>query len=294
MTKRYIQRLIPCPAWSNLILKPTWNQRGIQCQSSVYLFIVIINSLSSMSDSKQTVSELSTLTEDELKFKKLVLEVSMLQNQLDGFTPPRLNILQRLYKYLQKNVGQIVAIALLLSSFVTPVWKFVSSQRQQQMITVNNSILQIMDTTKITKKQLMEVSAQDPKIVAPILLDQFNKRNIDPDRAIQIYKWMYDVNKDLVHESLFDHVFFFFADDNKDVLEDELCSNAIKQFQKDYDRRDLKVTLGYIDMIFDFGLHEKKDFKNALNVLLAKCASKESKHQHLCDYLTSKISVSNP
>ncbi len=84
------------------------------------------------------------LTIRDLKRKKLVLEIALLQKQTVEEPPRRLNVLERMAKYLERNIGQIVTIGGLIAAVITPVWSYVSSQRQAKLVQVNSHILSIM------------------------------------------------------------------------------------------------------------------------------------------------------
>lgn len=225
------------------------------------------------------------LTTRDLKKKKLLLEVSLLQKQVAGEAPPKLKFWERISRYLQQNLGQIATIITLLGFFITPVWSYVSSQRQEKLIRINSDILQIVlaEDTTITNKDLMTISTQDPQVVAPILLDQLNKNRMSHKKAERIYKRMYEVNKDLTRYSLLDKILFLFMPDNQRVLERELSLNATRQFRKSFSPEAAKIAETYVNIIASLDLEEKKAFVAALDELTIKC-QQDTAYRHLCKY----------
>jgi hypothetical protein len=220
-----------------------------------------------------------------LKLKKLRLEIEALEKSL---SPDKATVWQKLNHYFQKNLGQISALIILFASFVTPVLNYISNQRQQQLVQVNSTVLEILldslGTNYISPANLLQISTQDPQVVAPLILDQLNKDIVHPEKAMKIYKRMYDVNQNLVKYTWTDRILFLFIDDNKTILEEELAKNATAQFGRELGERTVDIMKAYIDIIMELNLQDKSDFKKAFNVIETKCHINEE-YKSLCDYI---------
>lgn len=222
------------------------------------------------------------LSREEWELKKLELEVKKLQNET---SPTRYTIWERLNKYLQRNVGQIAAVIVLLGSIITPVLNYVSVQRQQHLVQINGNILRlIVDTVNINNADLIEIATQDPKIVAPILLDLLNKKEVNHNRIETIFIRLYQINKDLTRYSFFDKTLFFLMDNNQEILENELKLNALKQFEGSYDPNVAKT---YIKLMVTLNLDTTKKFMPIVNLLKEKSKS-DPRYESLLKYYDLK------
>ncbi len=134
----------------------------------------------------------------------------------------------------------------------------------------------------------MTISTQDPEAVAPVLLDQLNRGKISPEDATEIFKRMYEVNKDLARYSVWDKILFAFVPDNQHMLEHELYLNAKRQLGKKYSNEAAKVSETYVNIILDLDLENKKAFRELMDLVTQKCG-KDSAYQHLCDYRDERL-----
>jgi hypothetical protein len=236
--------------------------------------------------------DFKSLTKEDLELKKIKLDVNLLQKQIED---AKEGLFEKVSNYLQRKVGPLFAIAVLIWGFIGPVLNFVADAKKSQLININKSILQLLDKTDTVPKfsKLMEVSIQDPNIVAPFLLARLNESNIDTGTIRKVYRIMYSVNSNKFDRSFWDRATFFFVKDNKGVIEDELRINAENQFNRPIpaaskDQKKLFfIWETYIDIIYDLKLEKDKDFIKTLNILQQKCSANPKEYGFICVYINS-------
>jgi hypothetical protein len=232
---------------------------------------------------KLTQEQLEALDEDLLLKKKLALEIQSLQDQL---TKPHPGFLEQVRNVLQKYLGQIVAISVLIGGVVTPVTSYVSQQRKDHLRQTNSKVLSVLDSVTVSSEALlMSICTEDPYVAAPLLLYHLNNDATSAYLMKKIYVKMYSVNKELTDYTWQDKILLFFVKDNISILKAELIKNACNQFSLSppFDDKTRKIMVAYVNLIFELGLNNERDFKNALDILSSKCNQKD--YRYICGYI---------
>jgi hypothetical protein len=264
---------------------------------------------------KDDINNLDHLSKEELELKKLRMEIRLLQPQVDDIK--KIKLPTKIFNYVQKNLTQISGIIILIVGIVAPFWGYIDNERKSELVKVNNSILQLVDpkwsdpekTDSLQKKKsdslqkkILEVSLDDPKIVAPFLLGQLNdldESNININIVNNVFERMYTLNKQKVNRSFSDRIIFIFFDDNKEILEDELWSNANSEFnlpfKNDSENADsLKVNGNlriiwntYLTLIKKLALDKNKRFIKLTDQLWSNCNSSKKNKDLLSNVIYS-------
>jgi hypothetical protein len=230
-------------------------------------------------------NEFKSLSKEELELRKLQNEVIILQKQIDDANPDKINTIQKCWEFIKKNMAQISAVIVLIGTIYNPIINYIASQHKAQQINVGNNLWKILDTPITNDKKLLEISTQDPAILAPIVLGLLNDSSINLITAKNLYVRMYD-NTDFYNQSVYDKFLSLFIKDNKSILEEELCRNAKKVFNYDISNSDslLNIITTYIDIIFQLRFQNKSEFIELFEILKSKCNSC-SASKSICKYL---------
>lgn len=223
--------------------------------------------------------DFNSLSKEDLEMKKLRMEVSILQKQYDEVK--RVGFFTRVSNYLQKNVGQILAILVLFGGFATPVLNYLNEFKKSQASILNNDILRIFqkadsDTIYIRSKAMVrDLSLQDPATLTPFILDQLNDGRLDSSIVKPVFERMFEISSHSDDRNIWDKFVFLFIKDNKNILVNELSSHADSAFNLPISKGKKKlfpILNTYIEIINDehLLLLEPKKFTDALNILRKK------------------------
>jgi hypothetical protein len=228
------------------------------------------------------------LTKEELEALKLRLEIEALQKHLREEPPS--SSLTKLNNYLQKNIGQLLAIIALFVALFGPIFDYIGNIKKSQLITVNAAILPLLDSPNFPVKTstIMQISTLDPATVAPFLLSELDKGEIDARIVSQIYEQMFFLNDHIPKRSFSDKILFLFIDDNQTVLENELCDHAVAAFNASLKPNEVKVLLlwkAYLGLIKKVGLSNVTKFTEAVNLLELRTKRDPHLSELFTDYL---------
>jgi hypothetical protein len=217
------------------------------------------------------------LAKQELELEKLRLEIEILENTLEDSKPKERTAIQNFIALLKKNIGYITSIGVVIGGLVTPILDYVAERKNNQMITINSSLVAVLDSTELNNSTLVDVSSSDPAVAAPFLLSQLDNGTVSQALVTQIYQMMYRINQDKPHRSLTDKILFLFVKDNSAILEDELRDHAEAFFSLPLDGNREWIASTYLALMDTVhAMNNKADFNPALDVIRQKCGSADS------------------
>jgi len=237
-----------------------------------------------------------------LEVQKVLAEIRLLELQTDALEAKDKSFLQKIYDFITKYLGWIVALITLFGGITKPISDYLETRRKAHVISINNSIIRILDSTaNIKESTLLEISSQPPDVLAPILLFNLNKGAIQPQLAKNIYVRMLELNNELSHETQSDKIIFsLFGQENaRKTLLSQLNIFAQKDLRYNFPdsldnvkfNRKVQVLEAYIDIIAEANINPSKEpsIKPLIDTFTCKCSETKMQSLPLCKYFYEQI-----
>lgn len=237
-----------------------------------------------------------------LEIQKVLAEITLLQLQTNALATKNKSFAEKIYDFITKYLGWIVALITLFGGVTKPISDYLETRRKAHVITINNSIIRILDSSEnIKESTLLEVSSQPPDVLAPILLFNLNKGAIQPQLAKNIYVRMLELNNELSNETKSDKILFsLFGQENaRKILLSQLNSFAQKDLRYNFPdsidnakfNRKVQVLGAYIDIITEAGINPNKEpsIKPLIDTFKCKCSETKVQSFAICKYFYEQI-----
>jgi hypothetical protein len=218
-------------------------------------------------------AKLQALSQDDLSKQKTILEIESLS---DAYDAAKKASNKNFIELLTKWVGYLTGLILLITGVTGPLNKYLHDRFSEQRISLSKDIEKVLDSgqdSAIKRSSIIQLSLEQPRVTAPILLKSFNDGLITSNLMQDIYKNMYQLSTvDLYYETILDKIATLTEPSNKKILEKTLLTYSIQEFNAHLDNPALtEKQTAYLYLIKDLDLQDEKPFNECIDQLRQKC-----------------------